>query len=629
MTRSPERANGKPASALRADAGFTLIEVIVAIVLIGASLLTVVGAASAAFGFQAVARQQQVATTIATKKMEDVRALPWTVVAGGMSASTFAGDPNVVDLSARPGRPHTAARYALAKCGSTTLAATEDIPTGALAIPAGVLNPHRVTGGATVDGIDYSWSTYITKPSAGDPYHATVCVTWTWKGATRSSMVQSWIWSPQGPGCVGRPITAVGGPCVSVSATVPDGAVSIDITHVSDSNRSAQLSFALAGAVSQLSLADKTTATASYTSARQSGAETIDERTIVTADDEDTSAIASFAETTAVSLSAMPSDAPTGWLYPSAAVSAFGASSLWVQYLAGQGQASTSAVGGGAQCPQPVGYSAITAKNAVCASSAVKRPLLAAGQTGKWIDTRFHIGDGFYIQPFGITSGASEGYKFGTYAVAGGGSVDAKASREMTALFAIGGVSTGYNASPATQTFKSLALLYVSDAVSLSGGAGVPTSIARGSAISPTYLNASNVTTDTPCVSTAGTPSASWTGASTILSTAGSTGDQAYGCTYATTSGSETIQVKFRWGWTYTPGSTYDSGASSVPRTVSSTAPSIDVTLYVTRTYCTQFGNGPSGRSTCKNASTTRYDDWRFDISISLGALSVAYDKRA
>lgn len=589
MTRSPVRANGKPASGRSADAGFTLIEVIVAIVLIGASLLTVVGAAAAAFGFQATARQQQVATTIATKKMEEMRALPFSVISAGMSASALSGDPNLTVISRNP------LKYGLARCGTEALPSTETIPTGVAAIPVGVLSPHRVTGGATVDDIAYSWSTYISRPSIGDPFHATVCVTWTWKGAPRQTMVQSWIWSPQGPGCVGRPITAVGGPCASVAATVPEGAVAIEVTE--NGGTPQQFSFAIAGATSQVILADETVTTASYTAAKQSGTTVIDERTIVTADDDDANSVNAFADSLSVTIPQIPSAGT--WLTPT--------SSMYLKYLTGTGRASASAVAGGSQCSS---IEPFTAKNAVCASSGVNRD-----SASRWIEMYYHVGDGYWISPMGLTSAG--GFNFGTYAIAGGGSASAGAERNFS-LMRLGGIwltpsSTPY---PPTGTAYWPAELISQDSVSLSPS-------------SPPVQNGWGK-------AAAATPGGDCTLLNRTIPAQGPTADLAYGCSKAFTAassgaGSETVRLDFTWSWNYTAGSTYDSDSVTpgvYPRIVRSTSPALDLKFRVIRTYCTSFANGGNDRANCKNSSSTKTDEYVFQITLTLGAITATYDKQ-
>src|SRR5438067_11062830 len=69
------------------ESGFTLIELMVAIGVILVSLLALAYTAGLAFTDEALARQRQSATGLASQAIEQVRALPFDTMAKGLSSN--------------------------------------------------------------------------------------------------------------------------------------------------------------------------------------------------------------------------------------------------------------------------------------------------------------------------------------------------------------------------------------------------------------------------------------------------------------------------------------------------------------------------------------------------------------
>ena len=84
-------------SRLRGEAGFTLIELMVAVSIMLVALLALAYTATIGFSDIALARQRQGASGLANQTMEQIRALPFDVLKKGLSNAdlTGGGDPNI------------------------------------------------------------------------------------------------------------------------------------------------------------------------------------------------------------------------------------------------------------------------------------------------------------------------------------------------------------------------------------------------------------------------------------------------------------------------------------------------------------------------------------------------------
>lgn len=216
---------GGPASPRGGDAGFTLVEMMVALLLIGGALLMVVTAATAAFGYQQVARERLLATGVANRVMEQIRTLPFESVKQGL-------DPTSVTASSLGSATSSA-------CGSIAVApASEALVKTSGALPAVGLRPN--SGSTTVSAIAFVWSTFVSRAAPtvasplGDPLRVTVCVKWSHAGQAQATILQTFIWQPASAG----PYTGsfLSGPWAVGEASVPEGSVTIEYWSSSQSD---------------------------------------------------------------------------------------------------------------------------------------------------------------------------------------------------------------------------------------------------------------------------------------------------------------------------------------------------------------------------------------------------------
>lgn len=245
----------KPAPPQRGDAGFTLVEVMVAALLIGGALLTIVTASAAGFGFQISARQRLVANGIASRVMEQIRSLPFDRVKQGLPSSFS---------------PTT-----LPACGSGPMVGLgEPLVKGSGLTDAVGLQPNSSGTPVMVNGTDFTWTSYVSRLTSGStpnpPFRVTVCVTWpSSKGLQRTSL-QSLFWTPAGTG----PDTggSIAGPWAIGEAVVPEGSVTVDYwpSPVSDASidttlPTSRFTFGITGARAVGSFSDATSMEASVT----------------------------------------------------------------------------------------------------------------------------------------------------------------------------------------------------------------------------------------------------------------------------------------------------------------------------------------------------------------------------
>ena len=101
---------------LGSEAGFTLVEVMVAAGILLTALVAMAYTMTVALSYTAFSRQRQGATGLANQTMEQIRALPFDVLKKGLSNAdlTGGGDPNIIG-----------------GCGSTYCYGGEQIPRGA------------------------------------------------------------------------------------------------------------------------------------------------------------------------------------------------------------------------------------------------------------------------------------------------------------------------------------------------------------------------------------------------------------------------------------------------------------------------------------------------------------------
>ncbi len=186
-------------SRLRGEAGFTLVELMVAVGIMLVALLALAYTATIGFSDIALARQRQGASGLANQTMEQIRALPFDVLKKGLSNAdlTGGGDPNITS-----------------GCGFTYCYGGEAIPRGANpnVVP---LVPH--TQSIVVGPTTYTVRAYVTyykNVTTNNTFRLTVVVTWP-NPARRgvSSTVQSQTIAYSGTGCLSTDTHPFAAPC--------------------------------------------------------------------------------------------------------------------------------------------------------------------------------------------------------------------------------------------------------------------------------------------------------------------------------------------------------------------------------------------------------------------------------
>lgn len=217
--------NRSPFVRLRArlddERGFSLIEAMIAITVIFASLAVLAFTATSGFGYQALARERQSANSIADGLMEDIRGLAYQKIQSGLAPSELAGDPNLV--TSCPGdTPQPIYRFR--SCAGERIVANGQPDTPPLVPHTGTFS----TGYPT----PFSYRVYVTNDDPSEnPYRVTVIVSWAGGsvgGVAKSVTTQSVFYSPSG--CVSNQTHPYAAPCqgfLYAQAQVPRGLVEV------------------------------------------------------------------------------------------------------------------------------------------------------------------------------------------------------------------------------------------------------------------------------------------------------------------------------------------------------------------------------------------------------------------
>lgn len=186
---------------VQGERGFTILETVIAMMVVFASLTALAYTASTGFRYVGYGRDRIQATGIANRVMEDIRGLAYTKITSGISTSELASDSRIVSCSGV---------YRFETCSgekivSSTFAAGYDAPW---------LVPHTNT--LSVGNLDVTYHTYITNNTpTTTPYRVTVLIQWA-NGAianapNNSVRLQSLFWSPNG--CVNPNTHPFAAPC--------------------------------------------------------------------------------------------------------------------------------------------------------------------------------------------------------------------------------------------------------------------------------------------------------------------------------------------------------------------------------------------------------------------------------
>jgi type II secretory pathway pseudopilin PulG len=217
---SRRQINRRTRARVGEDRGFTIIETVIAMTVIFASLTALMYTATSGFRFIGLSRERQAATGAATRLMEQIHALSVDTITTGMETSDLAGDPKIkTPTDCGDGEYH------FETCAGEVIVHTAGAPA---VVP---LNPHTGTLAAPEYVTDFSWATYVTNSdTSNDPYRLTVIVTWdegAVGGAAKFIQVQSLWSSPKG--CSATPlIHPFAGPCAPYftgTATATQGSV--------------------------------------------------------------------------------------------------------------------------------------------------------------------------------------------------------------------------------------------------------------------------------------------------------------------------------------------------------------------------------------------------------------------
>ncbi|HEX6400800.1 MAG TPA: hypothetical protein VF108_10095 [Actinomycetota bacterium] len=186
---------------LSGERGFTILETVIAMTIVFASLTALAYTATIAFRYSGYGRDRIQATGLANRIMEDIRGLAYTKITGGIPSTELGADPRIVSCSGE---------FRFESCAGEEIVSS----TFAAGYDAEWLVPH--TGTVSVGNLDVTYSTYVTNddPTA-TPYRVTVIIAWS-SGAIAAApnnfvRLQSLFWSPDG--CVNSTTHPFAAPC--------------------------------------------------------------------------------------------------------------------------------------------------------------------------------------------------------------------------------------------------------------------------------------------------------------------------------------------------------------------------------------------------------------------------------
>jgi prepilin-type N-terminal cleavage/methylation domain-containing protein len=234
----------------RDQGGFTLVEMMVALVILFIVMTSVAFTATMGLKYAAVARQRETAGGFAMKHYQEALALPFNAIKQGLNPTldtTYPTDTNIVTNSSICKTTLANAPCVkvpgVASCGASTcyesVAVTPDAagnacPPSPQATPP--LCQHQVSESAASgsSGVSTSYSTvvYVTTPPTSicnSCYRVVVTTSWVAAGATKSITYQSLMTNTSG-GCLATSSHPFSGPCGSYlngSAIIPQGSITI------------------------------------------------------------------------------------------------------------------------------------------------------------------------------------------------------------------------------------------------------------------------------------------------------------------------------------------------------------------------------------------------------------------
>jgi type II secretory pathway pseudopilin PulG len=177
------------------DAGFSLIEPIVAALIVTVVVLAVVNLLVHAAETVSASRQRQAAAALATQALEQLRGLPYDTVASGLRNDDLAGDP---DISVASGVP----RLVLSGADTGGTGVDEPLVVNYGTTTPAPLYPHRAVVANSTFRRNPTLSVFVTlDPSTSGVYDLTAVVRWTpADGRSRTFVQRSKLFSPLGSG---------------------------------------------------------------------------------------------------------------------------------------------------------------------------------------------------------------------------------------------------------------------------------------------------------------------------------------------------------------------------------------------------------------------------------------------
>ncbi len=222
------------------EGGFTLIEMMAAIMILFIVLTSIAYTATIDFKYAALARQRQAANAYSAQYMEQARALAFSVLVKGMNSTSsqdpnFATDPNILTGASCTGQ---GAASPCIKVPDGTYEAL-DVNSGTNGNTANLsvspLVPHQYTNKPSGSATTYTTDIYVTKYKNGSTGFRVVVVT-SWspadvRGVSASLPYQS-IFSYTGGGCsiMGTKGHPFSGPCSAFlysQSVVPQGTIKV------------------------------------------------------------------------------------------------------------------------------------------------------------------------------------------------------------------------------------------------------------------------------------------------------------------------------------------------------------------------------------------------------------------
>ena len=206
------------------ERGFTILETVIAITVMFASLVALAYTATVGFRSIAYARERVTFNGVADRIMEEVRGQAYTKIQTGLLTSDLTGDANIINCGGAP------VVYRFESCAT----GEKIVSSGGVAATPWI-NPHSgtVAAASITNNVGYTWSTYITNnDTSTQPYRVTVVIQWAsaaYPNKTNNLVrVQSLFASPSG--CVNSATHPFGAPCQPFFyglAQVPAGKVTV------------------------------------------------------------------------------------------------------------------------------------------------------------------------------------------------------------------------------------------------------------------------------------------------------------------------------------------------------------------------------------------------------------------